>query len=57
MLKDKPLPRVLRYCEIDNKSMMMRFEDCDLNDKNVKAVMYSLYSMNNKVYGISFSYN
>jgi hypothetical protein len=57
MLKEKPLSRVIKYVEVDDRQMMIRLEDCDINDKNVKAVLYSLYSMCNRVYGLSFSYN
>lgn len=57
MLNEKPLPRVVKYVEVDERLMMIRLEDCDINDINAKAIMTSLYSMSNKVCGLSFSYN
>jgi hypothetical protein len=57
ILREKPSARILKYVEVDDSQMMIRLEDCDINDKNVKALMYSLYSMSNHIYGLSLSYN
>ena len=57
ILREKPSARILKYAEVDDSLMMIRLEDCDISDKNVKALMYSLYSMSNHIYGLSLSYN
>lgn len=57
ILREKPSARILKYVEIDDSQMMIRLEDCDISDKNVKALMYSLYSMSTHLYGLSLSYN
>jgi hypothetical protein len=57
ILREKPSARILKYVEVDDSQMMIRLEDCDISDKNVKALMYSFYSMSNHIYGLSLSYN
>ena len=57
ILREKPSARILKYVEVDDSQMMISLEDCDISDKNVKALMYSLYSMSNHIYGLSLSYN
>lgn len=57
ILREKPSARILKYVEVDDSQMMIRLEDCDISDKNIKALMYSLYSMSTHIYGLSLSYN
>jgi hypothetical protein len=57
MLKERAQARVLKYAEYDDKNRMLRLEDCNINEQNAKAIMYSIFSMNNHIQGLSFSYN
>ena len=46
MLNEKPSTKVLNYAEYDGESKYLRIEDCKVGERNVKGIMYALYSMN-----------
>jgi hypothetical protein len=57
MLMEKPFPKVMKYAEYTEKNRFLRIEDCQLSDTIFRPVNYSLFSMNMRIFGLSFSYN
>jgi hypothetical protein len=57
MLNEKPSEKVLKYAEYDKERRFLRIEDCKVGERNVKSIMYAIYSMSGQVEGVSFGDN
>jgi hypothetical protein len=58
LLGVKPSPQVIKNCAYEEKSRMLRLEDCELSEENIKGVTYAIYSIGAaRVYGLSLASN
>jgi len=48
-------PRVLKYSRYEQSKL--KLEDCNINESNSEAIMYSIFNMGRQLRGISFSNN
>lgn len=57
MLNEKPSEKVLRFAEYEGDRRFLRIEDCKVGERNIKSVMYAMYSMSGQIEGLSMSDN
>jgi hypothetical protein len=52
-----PMTRLAKNVKYDSSTRYLKFDNCNICDKSIKTVLYTLYSIYGNLYGLSFSNN